>query len=93
MTDTKKIDDGGPAFARPGFFHDGCTAEKDCEPSDGMSLRDWFAGQALIALGTWMPVPKTGHPSLHSDETLKSRAEIAYRQADAMLSARKAGEA
>ena len=56
-----------------------------------LELRDWFAGQALTALGTWMPVPKSGHPSLHSDETLKSRAEIAYRQADAMLLARKAG--
>lgn len=84
---TKKIEDGGPAFPVLGNI----AHNSDWVSEDGMSLRDHFAGQALVALGTWMPVPKSGHPSLHSDETLKSRAEIAYRQADAMLAARKSG--
>jgi len=36
------IDDGGPAFPRPGT---------DCGPdNDGMSLRAYFAGQALGGL-------------------------------------------
>lgn len=51
-------------------------------------LRDLFAILALVGLGTWMPVPKTGYPSLHSDETLKARDDVAYRQADAMIAAR-----
>lgn len=101
---TKKIEDGGPAFPQhdlSGYgFGPSERGEHGDEPEDfgtrrytveGMSLRDHFASQALVALGTWMPVPKSGHPSLHSDETLKSRAEIAYRQADAMIAARKSG--
>lgn len=36
MTEKKQIDDGGPAFPR--------------SPCGGMSLRDWFAGQALIGI-------------------------------------------
>lgn len=47
MSDTKTIDDGGPAFSRSGFYHNGSTAEYDCHSTDGMSRRDWFAGQAL----------------------------------------------
>ena len=88
MDDTKKIDNGGSAFARPGFYHDSCTAEKDCLPTDGMSLRDWFAGQALVSFGTWMPA---GFANLSSDKALEARAERAYRQADAMIAARKGG--
>ena len=34
-----------PAFPRDDF-HDGVP---------GMSLRDWFAGQALAGLGVWSP--------------------------------------
>lgn len=41
----------------------------------GMTLRDWFAAQALIAFG---PYPKTQ----------EGRASDAYRMADAMLAAR-----
>lgn len=65
---TKK--DGGPAFPVLGS-------------PNGMSLRDWFAGQALA-----------GKMSIDSIEFL-SREDIAdrcYRQADAMLAARGADQ-
>lgn len=44
-----KIDTGGAAFPRPvGHYpHVGCTYS---EQQSGMTLRDYFAGQALIGL-------------------------------------------
>lgn len=38
---SNKPNDGGPAFARPGF-----TAEQT-ESQEGMSLRAWLAGMAM----------------------------------------------
>jgi hypothetical protein len=60
--------DGGPAFPKlPDEVRNG---------SAGMSLRDWFAGQAIV-----------GH--LHLDPAVQaSYAKMAYSMADAMLSAR-----
>jgi hypothetical protein len=37
------IDNGGPAFAHPGNH-------VMSRPQEGMSLRDWFAGQALLGI-------------------------------------------
>jgi hypothetical protein len=48
--------------------------EGDCET--GMTLRDYFAGQALATIG-------------ESPNTPKAEAEFAYRMADAMLARRK----
>lgn len=91
-----KINDGGPAFARPmSQWHspDG----QPCEPdfgSAGLSTRDYFAGQALIGMGTWMPdfspsgEPTNSSKSLCNPHMLKERAGWAYAQADAMLTAR-----
>jgi len=62
-------DNGGPAFP---------TVAGQTVYSNGMSLRDYFAGQALragIISGDW-------------DTSMKWRAECAYRIADAMLAAR-----
>ena len=71
--------DGGPAFPRPGT---------DCGPDqDGMSLRDWFAGQALTGI-------KANDELCHicSDVPSMTQAEavarMAYADADAMLAAR-----
>ena len=47
MTDIKK--DGGPAFPQSEtLYEDGAMLSR--EQFGGMSLRDWFAGQALTAL-------------------------------------------
>jgi hypothetical protein len=53
--------------------------------NDLIRLRDEFAMAALQSIGTWMPV---GFGNLKADESLKARAEWAYRQADHMMDAR-----
>ena len=63
------IDDGGPAF--PNNDAHGCAYT-------GMTLRDWFAGQALAAS---CPI---GYP-------VKGIAKRAYEAADAMIAAREEG--
>lgn len=64
-----KTDDGGSAF--PLAFN-----------SEGMSLRDWFAGQALPAI-----------PHIYHDLILTPAraAELAYKIADEMIESRKGG--
>jgi hypothetical protein len=79
MTDTAQGTDGGPAFPP---FHDPRTHEQ------GMSLRDWFAGQAMAAMLTGV-VGKIGAASdVHAYATGPCNAVIvdrAYTIADAML--------
>jgi len=64
--------DGGPAFPRGDPTHGG---------DHGMSLRDWFAGQALAGL--------LANPKLDEiapvEEMPKSIAKCAYEASDAML--------
>lgn len=84
-----KIEDGGPVFP---FIHTGVKGgAMHTEQRSGISLRDHFASQALIGIGTWMP----GGLSLDltRPNSLRARAEWAYAQADAMIAARKGGEA
>jgi len=51
----------------------------------GVTLRDWFAGQALV--GLWAsPI------TIKGVEAIADLARIAYRQADAMIAARSAGK-
>ena len=73
------VNDGGQAFPRAGF--DG--PEGAGEPIAGMSLRDWFAGQALAG---WLA-------SFGPGEAVKAEsvAEFSYEIADAMLAARNGG--
>ena len=66
-----KINTGGPAFP---------TVAGQVVYSNGMTLRDWFAGQALA----W-----AGHNEWFSNDH-KHVAERAYRMADAMIAARSA---
>jgi len=87
MSDAK---DGGAAFPVPALKWDGETMIF-CAAESGMSLRDWFAGQALVGLLSpeWsIPVGKKapGEETLRS--TAASRAYAAYFMADAMLRAR-----
>ena len=74
-----KIDDGGPAFPhmkrpRPDLG----TGVTETFTDGGMSLRDWFAGQALRA--------RYGNGSAM---TAEDAAHLAYQLADAMLEARR----
>lgn len=48
-----KTNDGGPAFPRPasrGNDYINCDEDVVIDPQSGMSLRDWFAGQAMQAM-------------------------------------------
>lgn len=72
-----KIEDGGPAF--PSLLDEGAKYV------EGMSLRDWFAGQALAS--AWNAFDK-GY--FESDDPANDIAKAAYQQADAMLKARNA---
>lgn len=79
-----EMNDGGTAFpfsAMPaGWSHLATT---------GMSLRDWFAGQALQGMHA-----SRGTASMYDPEAIKIMARVAYEQADAMLKVRaaRAGE-
>ena len=65
---SRKPDNGGPAFPGPVGYH------------PGMSLRDYFAGQALAAIMT--------HRDAFEDAGESEVARMAYNQADAMLEIR-----
>lgn len=80
---SQQFDNGGPAFPTgPNSW--------GRDESDGMTLRDWFAGQALpqiIAINEKV----TANRDAPYEAVLKVTAEHCYRIADAMLSARKGG--
>lgn len=86
MSEEKKIDDGGPAFPHTVKNDDGTYFA--CE--SGISIRDWFAGQALAGLLSHSF--EDGSDFLHETGP-DAAAYQAYRMADAMLAARKAGDA
>jgi hypothetical protein len=75
-----KIDDGGPAYpVSIGTQHDQYMA------ANGMSIRDWFAGQALAGLAqTYSAASFRDKWELHYTDV----ATHAYDFADAMLAAR-----
>jgi predicted DNA-binding transcriptional regulator AlpA len=62
------------------------TKASDCTV-DGMTLRDWFAGQALAGINA--SSGGSGYPTKHDDAA--EYAECAYLQADAMLAERAIG--
>lgn len=64
--------DGGSAFPRVKEHRGPATIE------NGMSLRDWFAGQVLCSASA-LPLGVGDY---------EYRAKVAYAQADAMLAAR-----
>lgn len=81
-----KIDDGGPAFSRPAHieYDDWKNRERVTYGSVGMSLRDWFAGQALgVLVAEFMKIDSAWHDY---DDVASS----AYGIADALLRARRA---
>ena len=66
---------GGPAFPAKQVLDD-----EAAEVSEGMTLRDWFAGQALA--GLW------GDPVIIFSGDLPKAAGYCYRMADAMIAER-----
>lgn len=92
-----RIDNGGPAFPRTGFHPDTTSATGDfyrelqstvTEPATGMTLRDWFAGQALC--GHLAAHARANTPFPPCDEFARG----AFLFADAMIAERqrKAGD-
>ena len=73
-----EIKDGGPAFPRVPFDVNDYTGDG----SPGMTLRDWFAGQALAFLSDPASSGETNYT-----------ARYAYAIADAMIAAREVGAA
>ena len=74
--------DGGPAFPQiVAEIHGQATHSSDFG-MPGMSLRDWFAGQAMAAM---ISKPLSGSVAI---EVFTATAESAYRFADAMLAER-----
>lgn len=74
---SEKINDGGPAFPSP-RAHSMTTGTE----AKGMSLRDYFAAQAMVGLA-----------SDQNYDSWASAARAAYVAADAMLAARSARNA
>lgn len=73
-----KIKNGGPAFPQNEWSHSGGDGR------EGMSLRDWFAGQALAGM---LANQRGGL------DPIAAHAEHAYLYADAMLAEREKQEA
>jgi hypothetical protein len=78
---TTPINDGGPAFPCPDDYAQDGRPLYGPRNIQGMSLRDWFAGQALAGIAA----PGCGY------ETDRI-AERAYNLADAMLGERQKGK-
>ena len=78
MTETDKRQDGGPAFPTltPDYSKNGYPIPRE---ADGMSLRDWFAGQALIGYLT--------NPN-YEDSADANFAKWSYATADALIAER-----
>jgi hypothetical protein len=80
------MNDGGSAFPMTGTRTSPITGIARTESSGGMTLRDYFAAEALNAV----PMPQ---PELHDIQAAYDRiAQHAYKMADAMLKARATGE-
>jgi hypothetical protein len=80
------MNDGGTAFPRPlGYvMNGGALADTHTQ---GMTLRDYFAGQALTGI---LAMVKEIDPNWTDDVICKSLATHAYGFADAMLARREA---
>lgn len=68
------IDEGGPAFPTPEVLN--FNGDVQTPAFEGMSLRDWFAGQVMLE-------------SIRTASNLATAADAAYAYADAMIEARK----
>lgn len=74
-------DNGGPAF--PVSKH----PEQQFPYAEGMTLRDWFAGQVISQIGVYVKMDESSGEYYIVNKTMQ--AQKAYEFADAMLEARK----
>jgi hypothetical protein len=72
--------DGGPAYPAHDYICGDLSADGFAKLGEtrGMSLRDWFAGMAIVSIPLVPNQPKS----------VEQAAEWAYQQADAMLAER-----
>lgn len=80
-------DDGGAAFPQHAFTNNnGEVVTPSCYFPDvsGMTLRDWFAGQALAGL--------LACPTIVNGTSSEQYSIASYKLADLMLAARKGGQ-
>lgn len=76
-----------PAFPNTG------NSTWNLQPTDGMTLRDWFAGQALPAIIAATSAGRHHPTGLHRDKSIsEAMAFDAYAVADAMLAERERSE-
>ena len=80
---TQTPDNGGPAYPGESVVRNGMHSTKRLN-NEGMTLRDWFAGQALAG---YFAAPSTPH------QNATDCASYIYEMADAMIAARKGGAA
>ena len=73
-----------PAFPRP-YSEDAFLADTDYLAQDGMTLRDYFAGQVVVGV-----MSEYWNSDRMRDPTFEDIALSAYGIADAMLKAREA---
>jgi hypothetical protein len=73
--------DGGPAFPEIRTQQEDLNHNFEVYSRGGMSLRDWFAGQALAGL-------LASNANRDNITSAKDEAACAYQMADAMLAAR-----
>jgi len=101
MSHSKKIDDGGLAFPGKRWQQVGTIADHGYSDDDtptfdevghpGMSLRDYFAGQALAGICAGLCSDISRGDRAYHRVGFTDAAEDAYILADAMIAARKAG--
>ena len=84
---SRAIDNGGPAFPTIGNI----AHNSDWLSDDGMTLRDWLAGQALPAIITATSAGQHDPSAKHGKGVVGSMAADAYEIADAMIAARAKG--
>lgn len=93
-----KENDGGPAFPRTGFRTEDGPEPFDAKPQNGMTLRDWFAGQyavgVLLTVASKHMLAQAAGDKAAADKLGEAFNETAIAQgcysfADAMLEARK----
>jgi hypothetical protein len=77
MSEQTKIDDGGSAFPQSETANGNTVGDEFAQ--GGMTLRDYFAAQALMGILS---------RGMIADETNVDRVRVAYDYADLMLAAR-----